>query len=73
MNSVKAMYRTRNILASTISEIVVGADPQQALVYSYREFPDHNLDAKTVISLFAQSGFVFDLQLGTISGARPIS
>jgi hypothetical protein len=43
MNNVKAMYRTRNILARTISEIVVQADPQRALSVG---FPAYILDAK---------------------------
>jgi hypothetical protein len=36
MNNVKAMYRTRNILARTISEIAVRVDPKTALASSYR-------------------------------------
>jgi hypothetical protein len=43
MNNIKAMYRTPNILASTISEIVVQADPQRALSVG---FSAHILDAK---------------------------
>jgi hypothetical protein len=55
MNNVKAIYRTRNILARTISEIVVQADPQRALASFYQlnlsvEFPAYILDQKTVIS-----------------------
>jgi hypothetical protein len=58
MNNVKAMYRTRDILARTIWEIVVRVDLQRALASAYRA---------------PQSGVAFDLQPGTISGARPIS
>jgi len=58
MNNVKAMYRTRDILARTIWEIVVRVDLQRALASAYRA---------------PQSGVAFDLRLGTISGARPIS
>jgi len=57
MNNVKAMYRTRDILARTIWEIV-RVDLQRALASAYRA---------------PQSGVAFDLHLGTISGARPIS
>ena len=58
MNNVKAMYRTRYILARTISEIVVRADLQTGLASSYRA---------------PQSGVALDLQPGTISGAQRIS
>jgi hypothetical protein len=51
MNNLKAMYRTRNILASTISEIVVQADPQRALFSGI--FRLHFGRQKTVISRFA--------------------
>src|SRR5690348_1936363 len=57
MNSVKAMYRTRNILARTISEIVVRNDLQKALPFSYRA---------------PQSSFAFALQLRNL-WARQIS
>src|SRR5207248_10262308 len=57
INNVKAMYRTRYILARTIWEIVVRVDLQRALAFSYRA---------------PQSGVAFDLKPGTLSGARPI-